>query len=132
MPAVRHENAPRVLSLVLPMTQLQHALPVDRLPDRVPALARHRRAPGGPGAGAAAVLARGPGAASRCRCSEGAGAPLGAGAALRAPRYADTIEPAIAFLQNRDPTLAHRINTRQLLPEGLRFAALESCAADEP
>ena len=37
------------------------------------------------------------------------------------PRYAATIEPAIAFLQNRDPTLAHRINTRQFLPEGERF-----------
>ena len=32
----------------------------------------------------------------------------------------------IAFLQGRDPTLAHRINTRQFLPEGRRFETLEA------
>ncbi|MEO3690516.1 B12-binding domain-containing radical SAM protein [Roseateles paludis] len=31
----------------------------------------------------------------------------------------------IAFLQGRDATLAHRINTRGFLPEGARFAALD-------
>ena len=41
------------------------------------------------------------------------------------PRYAQTIERVIAFLQGRDPTLAHRIAGRGLLPEGPRFAALE-------
>ena len=40
------------------------------------------------------------------------------------PRYAQTIERVIAFLQGRDPTLAHRIAGRGLLPEGPRFAAL--------
>jgi radical SAM superfamily enzyme YgiQ (UPF0313 family) len=39
-------------------------------------------------------------------------------------RYRDTIEPVIAFLQGRDRTLAHRIVSRQFLPEGSRFAAL--------
>jgi hypothetical protein len=32
----------------------------------------------------------------------------------------------IAFLQGRDPTVAHRINTRAFLPEGARFASLEA------
>lgn len=40
------------------------------------------------------------------------------------PRYRRTIGPAIAFLQGRDSTLAHRIAARELLPEGPRFAAL--------
>jgi hypothetical protein len=39
--------------------------------------------------------------------------------------YAVTIEPAIAFLQGRDATLAHRIATRTFLPEGPRFDSLE-------
>jgi radical SAM superfamily enzyme YgiQ (UPF0313 family) len=39
-------------------------------------------------------------------------------------RYLQSIEPAIAFLQGRDPTLAHRIASRAYLPEGPRFAAL--------
>ncbi|HYR25280.1 MAG TPA: radical SAM protein, partial [Aquabacterium sp.] len=40
-------------------------------------------------------------------------------------RYLATIDPAIAFLQGRDPTLAHRIANRTFLPEGPRFRALE-------
>src|SRR3954454_17123530 len=46
-------------------------------------------------------------------------------------RYAGTIEATIAFLQNRDPTLAHRIATRQFLPEGERFDARERYVAGE-
>jgi radical SAM superfamily enzyme YgiQ (UPF0313 family) len=41
-------------------------------------------------------------------------------------RYAATLAPTLAFLQGRDPTLAHRIASRQFLPEGPRFAALEA------
>ena len=41
------------------------------------------------------------------------------------PRYRRAIAPAIAFLQGRDSTLAHRIAARELLPEGPRFAALD-------
>ncbi len=37
----------------------------------------------------------------------------------------------IAFLQGRDATLAHRINTRAFLPEGARFAALDHYVHDE-
>jgi hypothetical protein len=40
-------------------------------------------------------------------------------------RYHASIAPALAFLQGRDPTLAHRIATRAFLPEGPRFAALD-------
>ncbi len=39
--------------------------------------------------------------------------------------YQATIEPVIAFLQGRDPTLAHRIAARTLLPEGPRFQSLD-------
>ncbi|MDN3919037.1 B12-binding domain-containing radical SAM protein [Roseateles violae] len=40
-------------------------------------------------------------------------------------RYRTTITPVIAFLQGKDPTLAHRINGRQFLPEGPRFGSLD-------
>ncbi|MBY0237420.1 MAG: radical SAM protein [Burkholderiaceae bacterium] len=46
-------------------------------------------------------------------------------------RYLSTISPTIAFLQGRDPTLAHRINTRQFLPEGARFATLDVYVDEE-
>ncbi|MBM3386633.1 MAG: radical SAM protein [Betaproteobacteria bacterium] len=42
------------------------------------------------------------------------------------PRYAQTVERVIAFLQGRDSTLAHRIAARGFLPEGPRFAALDA------
>ena len=45
--------------------------------------------------------------------------------AARFDVYRSTIGPVIAFLQGRDPTLAHRINTRDFLPEGQRFASLD-------
>ncbi|HEY1089790.1 MAG TPA: radical SAM protein [Burkholderiaceae bacterium] len=41
-------------------------------------------------------------------------------------RYAATIAPVVAFLQGRDATLAHRINTRAFLPEGPRFESLDA------
>jgi hypothetical protein len=40
-------------------------------------------------------------------------------------RYLQAVEPAIAFLQGRDPSLAWRIAGRNFLPEGPRFAALD-------
>jgi radical SAM superfamily enzyme YgiQ (UPF0313 family) len=39
-----------------------------------------------------------------------------------AGRYVDTVEPAVRFLQRRDPSLAFRIVGRVFLPEGPRFA----------
>jgi len=41
-----------------------------------------------------------------------------------ADRYLATVDPAVRFLQGRDPTLALRIADRAFLPEGPRFAAL--------
>ncbi len=46
-------------------------------------------------------------------------------------RYLATIEPVIAFLQGRDSTLAHRIVSRQFLPEGPRFDSLDAYVDDE-
>lgn len=46
-------------------------------------------------------------------------------------RYFATIEPVIAFLQGRDSTLAHRIASRQYLPEGPRFASLDVYVDEE-
>jgi len=46
-------------------------------------------------------------------------------------RYFSTIGPAIAFLQGRDATLAHRINTRGFLPEGARFQSLDVYVSEE-
>ena len=46
-------------------------------------------------------------------------------------RYVSTITPTLAFLQGRDPTLAHRIATRSFLPEGPRFAALDVYVDDD-
>ncbi|MEO5734574.1 MAG: radical SAM protein [Rubrivivax sp.] len=46
-------------------------------------------------------------------------------------RYAATIDPTIAFLQGRDPTLAHRICSRAFLPEGPRFASLDVYVSED-
>src|SRR5690606_18259585 len=46
-------------------------------------------------------------------------------------RYLATIGPVIAFLQGRDSTLAHRIVSRNFLPEGPRFATLDVYVDDE-
>jgi hypothetical protein len=40
--------------------------------------------------------------------------------------YVATIGPTVAFLQGRDPTLAHRIAGRNFLPEGPRFGTLDA------
>jgi radical SAM superfamily enzyme YgiQ (UPF0313 family) len=45
--------------------------------------------------------------------------------------YRTTISAAIRFLQGRDPSLAHRIASRRYLPEGPRFAALNHYVASE-
>jgi len=44
-------------------------------------------------------------------------------------RYVATVEPAVRFLQGRDPSLALRIVGRDFLPEGPRFAPLAQAAA---
>jgi len=40
-------------------------------------------------------------------------------------RYLATVEPVLAFLQGRDPSLGHRIASRAFLPEGPRFESLD-------
>lgn len=45
--------------------------------------------------------------------------------------YLEAVDPAIAFLQGRDPTLAYAITRRTLLPEGPRFKDLPSPDAPE-
>src|SRR4051812_19722719 len=126
---------PRVLSLIPPMTQLNTPYPSTAY------LTGFLRSRGVDARQEDLALAL----VLRLFSREGL-APLHEAAAAKAPakrsprvrhflheyrRYADTIEPAIAFLQNRDPTLAHRISTRQFLPEGERFAALENYVAGE-
>jgi hypothetical protein len=46
-------------------------------------------------------------------------------------RYHATIAPVVAFLQGKDPTLAHRIGSRAFLPEGPRFAPLSNYVAQD-
>lgn len=48
-----------------------------------------------------------------------------------AARYAATVGPVIRFLQGRAPALARRIVARTFLPEGPRFAHLDSFALEE-
>ncbi len=45
-------------------------------------------------------------------------------------RYVATIAPVVAFLQGRDPSMAWRIAGRNFLPEGPRFASLDSYVDD--
>ncbi len=45
--------------------------------------------------------------------------------------YRASIDVAVAFLQGRDPSLAHRIAGRAFLPEGSRFAALDVYVDEE-
>ena len=135
MPAVRDENAPRVLSLIPPMTQLNTPYPstayltgflrsrgVDaRQEDLALALVLRIFSREGLAALRDAAEAR-PSAQRSARVR---------GFLREYPRYAATVESAIAFLQGRDATLAHRINTRQFLPEGGRFDSLKAYAARE-
>jgi len=44
--------------------------------------------------------------------------------------YAALVEPAVRFLQGRDPSLAMRIAGRAFLPEGPRFASLDAGTAE--
>jgi radical SAM superfamily enzyme YgiQ (UPF0313 family) len=45
--------------------------------------------------------------------------------------YRTTIAPVMRFLQGRDPSLAHRIAARHYLPEGPRFLALDHYVAGD-
>ncbi|WP_410499728.1 B12-binding domain-containing radical SAM protein [Chitinibacter sp. S2-10] len=50
---------------------------------------------------------------------------------LNFDHYDATIAPTIAFLQGSDSTLAHRIASRNFLPEGARFAPIDAYTVDD-
>jgi len=125
--------APRVLSVIPPMTQLNTPYPSTAYltgflrsrgmaavqEDLALALVLHLMSPAGLQAvhdAIAALPAPGPRAAAF---------------SARRADYLATIGPALAFLQGRDSTLAHRIAGRAFLPEGPRFDALQAYVADE-
>jgi hypothetical protein len=123
-------SPPRVLSFIAPMTQLNTPYPSTAYltgflrsrgvpavqEDLALALALELLSPAGLDALKAVIDAQpAPGPLSRAFVE-----------AFDACRAA--IGPAIAFLQGRDPTLAHRIAGRGFLPEGPRFAVLDAYA----
>jgi len=63
--------------------------------------------------------------------TEGAAGPCARAFCERFARYRATVNPVVAFLQGRDPTLASRICGRDLLPEGPRFESLEAFEEEE-
>jgi radical SAM superfamily enzyme YgiQ (UPF0313 family) len=122
-------GAPRVLSVIAPMTQLNTPYPSTAYltgflrsrgvhavqEDLALALVLELLSPAGLGALQALALAL-----PAARRTPAVTAFVGA-----FDRYAATIAPTLAFLQGQDATLAHRIASRAFLPEGPRFAALD-------
>jgi radical SAM superfamily enzyme YgiQ (UPF0313 family) len=47
------------------------------------------------------------------------------------PRYVETVDAVVRFLQGRDPTFALRITGRELLPEGKRFDTIDDNPAED-
>lgn len=47
-------------------------------------------------------------------------------------QYSAVVDPVIRFLQGHDPTVAHRICTRELIPEGPRFDRLHELEKNDP
>ena len=120
-------TAQRVLSVIPPMTQLNTPYPSTAyLTGFLRSRERHG-VPGGPGIGArtAPALARrseAPWLRKVDALPAKKQSPAVQSFAAQKDRYLATIGPAIAFLQGRDSTLAHRIVGRNYLPEGPRFA----------
>jgi radical SAM superfamily enzyme YgiQ (UPF0313 family) len=128
-------NPPRVLSLIPPMTQLNTPYPstayltgflrsrgVDAAQEDL-ALALVLRLLSAEGL----VKVR----ADIERLPDKRRTPVVQGFLAQFDRYLATITPAIAFLQGRDSTLAHRIASRSFLPEGPRFASLDVYVDDD-
>lgn len=127
--AAAPKHPPRVLSIIPPMTQLNTPYPstayltgflrergVDAVQaDLALALVLELFSP----AGLEAIRTRIQAIPARQRT------PAVAAFEAQFDRYQATIGPAIAFLQGRDPTIAHRIASRAFLPEGARFASLD-------
>lgn len=105
--------SPRVLSFIPPMTQLNTPYPSTAY------LTGFLRSRGTHAAQEDLALALILGLLSREGLAE-----LGEAFGEAWPAYEATIDRTIAFLQGRDPTLAHRIASRTFLPEGPRFDAL--------
>ncbi|RZS52943.1 B12-binding domain-containing radical SAM protein [Sphaerotilus mobilis] len=121
---------PRILSVIAPMTQLNTPYPSTAYltgflrsrghlavqEDLALALALKLLSRDGLGAVRDRILAM----------PEAQRGPMAQGFLDNAGRYLATIGPAIAFLQGRDSTVAHRIVSRTFLPEGPRFASLDA------
>lgn len=124
------DTSPRVLSVIPPMTQLNTPYPstayltgflrargVDAVQDDLALkLVLRLLSP----AGLDDIRARAEALPRKQRT------PLVQGFIEHFTRYRATIAPTIAFLQDRDPTIAHRIASRTFLPEGPRFDALDA------
>ena len=128
-------TAQRVLSLIPPMTQLNTPYPSTAY------LTGFLRSRGVQAAQAdlalgliLALLSRG-GLAQVMACIQalpaGQASPRVAAFAAQFARYQACIDALIRFLQGRDATLAHRIVSRDFLPEGPRFAALDVYVDDD-
>jgi radical SAM superfamily enzyme YgiQ (UPF0313 family) len=127
--AAAPKHPPRVLSIIPPMTQLNTPYPSTAY------LTGFLRERGVDAVQADLALAlvlelfsrRGLEAIRKCIQAIPARQRTPAVAAFEAhfDHYQATIGPAIAFLQGRDPTIAHRIASRAFLPEGARFASLD-------
>ncbi|MDY0107503.1 MAG: radical SAM protein [Giesbergeria sp.] len=133
--SVQPASSPRVLSIIPPMTQLNTPYPSTAY------LTGFLRSRGVPAVQEDLALAL----VLRLLSPEGLRAVAARVAAMPAKkhtptlqafvaqqdRYLATVGPAIAFLQGRDTTLAHRIVGRGFLPEGPRFASLDVYVDDE-
>ena len=138
LPVPLPTTAPRVLSLIPPMTQLNTPYPSTAYltgflrsrgfqavqADLALGLALALLSPGGLQAVLAQIEAEP--AARQTRRSASVQAFVD-----QAPRYLATIAPVIAFIQGRDSTLAHRLASRAFLPEGPRFASLDVYVDDD-
>jgi radical SAM superfamily enzyme YgiQ (UPF0313 family) len=135
MTAASATHAPRVLSLIPPMTQLNTPYPstayltgflrsrgFDAVQDDL-ALKTVLRLLSR--AGLAQIHAQAESLDAPART------PSVATFLARYPQYEATIEAVIAFLQGRDPTLASRIASRRFLPEGPRFDTLQVYVDDD-
>ncbi len=138
LPVPPPATAPRVLSLIPPMTQLNTPYPSTAYltgflrargfaavqADLALGLALALLSPSGLQAVLAQIEAEP--AAQQTRRSASVQAFV-----EQAPRYLATIAPVIAFIQGRDSTLAHRMASRAFLPEGPRFASLDVYVDDD-
>lgn len=134
-PAMTPAQSPRVLSVIPPMTQLNTPYPSTAYltgflrsrgvhavqEDLALALVLRLLSP----QGLAAVRACAEALPARRRT------PRVQAFLARFERYRASVGPAIAFLQGRDSTIAHRICGRDFLPEGERFASLEVYTAED-